>query len=95
MTSTLHIEHQIHDFDMWKAAFARLSEARVRAGVLSHRVGRPVGDDHHVVIDLDFAQVDEAERFLAYLRTQVWTSTQTSPALAGEVTTSVLRRADI
>ncbi len=80
---TLHIEHAIVDFDVWKAAFDRFAELRTRSGVLRHRVRRPVDDPRYVVIDLDFGTTGEAERFLAFLREKVWSSRENAPALAG------------
>jgi hypothetical protein len=95
MTTTVHIEHRIHDFDLWKGAFARLAGARDQAGVIAHRIAQPVGDAHQVVIDLDFAGADQAERFLTFLRTQVWASSEKSPALAGDISTTLLVLADV
>ena len=91
---TLHIEHSIVDFDIWKAAFQRFAEIRTRSGVRRQRVLRPVDDPGYVVIDLDFDTVDEATRFLTFLRTHVWSSPQNSPALAGAVHTRILEAAD-
>jgi hypothetical protein len=73
--ATLHIEHPISDFGTWKAAFDRFAEARARSGVRGHRILRPVDDACYVVVDLDFQTVAEAEGFLDFLRTRVWTST--------------------
>jgi hypothetical protein len=87
---TLHIEHAITDFDLWKAAFDHFSERRTQSGVLRHRVQRPVDDPRYVVIDLDFATTGEAKRFLAFLREQVWASRDSSPALVGEPRATIL-----
>jgi hypothetical protein len=87
---TLHIEHAIADFEVWTAAFARFSAARARAGVMGHRVSRPVDDPRYVVIDLDFTTTDEATRFLAFLRDTVWASPANSPALVGAPRTLIL-----
>jgi hypothetical protein len=87
---TLHIEHAIVDFELWKAAFARFASARAGAGVLRHRVSRPVDDPCYVVVDLDFASADEARRFLAFLRANVWSSPANAPALAGAPQTRIL-----
>jgi hypothetical protein len=46
-----------------------------------------------VVIDLDFADPGSAERFLAWLRSTVWSSPDRAPALAGEVRTLILEPA--
>lgn len=87
---TLHIEHPITDFATWKAAFDRFSSARAKSGVREHRVQQPVDDAHFVVIDLDFATTPEAVRFLEFLRTQVWSSRDSSPALVGTPRTTIL-----
>jgi hypothetical protein len=88
--STLHIEHAIVDFDLWKAAFGRFAEFRKQSGVLRHRIQRPVGDPNYVVIDLDFAATGEAKRFLTFLQEQVWSSPENAPALAGSPQTKIL-----
>lgn len=88
--ATLHIEHPITDYDVWRAAFDRFADARQRAGVLRHRVQRPVDDPRYVVVQLDFGTADEARRFLAFLREQVWSSPGNAPALAGAPETMIL-----
>jgi len=88
--ATLHIEHPVTDFDTWKAAFDRFAERRERAGVRGCRILRPVGDNHYVVVDLDFQTRGEAEAFLGFLRTSVWTSAERAPALAGSPQTKIL-----
>jgi len=89
---TLHIEHAISDFELWKAAFDRFAAARVGAGVLRHRVSRPVDDPCYVVVDLDFATADEAHRFLAFLHASIWSSAASAPALVGAPQTRILER---
>lgn len=79
---TLHIEHQIRDFDSWKAAFDRDPAGRKQSGVRRHRVSCPVDDPNYVMIDLDFDNAGEAETFLATMR-EVWRSPQAAPALVG------------
>ena len=71
---TLRIEHPVTTFDAWKTAFDRFAPIRLDAGVRSHQISRPLDDAEYVVIDLDFDSADAAERFLAFLRTQVWAS---------------------
>jgi hypothetical protein len=90
---TLHIEHAIVDFDLWKAAFDRFAELREQSGVLGHRIQRPVDDPNYVVIDLDFSTTDEAERFLEFLQEKVWPSRENAPALAGPPQTKILKPA--
>jgi len=91
--TTLHIEHAISDFDRWLTAFQRFADARAQAGVRDHRVQRPVDDSNYVVIDLDFDTVDDAERFLGFLQTRVWSSPQNAPALVGTPQTKILQSA--
>lgn len=87
---TLHIEHPITDFDTWAKAFGAFTEVRRQAGVLTHRVQRPIDDPRFVVIDLDFADTDSARSFLGFLETKVWADRANAPALAGEPQTKIL-----
>lgn len=91
---TLHIEHAIVDFGLWKAAFDRFEEVRKQSGVLGARVQRPVDDERYVVIDLDFATTEEAQRFLDFLTTKVWSSAEQAPALIGTPETRILEPAE-
>ena len=90
--TTLHIEHPITDFAVWKAAFDRFAEQRAARGVRDHRIQQPVDDPRYVVVDLDFATTSEAEGFLDFLRTTVWATPERSPALAGTPAALVLQR---
>jgi hypothetical protein len=92
--ATLHIEHPVTDFGTCRAAFDRFAEAREKSGVRGHRILRPVDDARNVVVDLDFQTVGEAEKFLDFLRTRVWGSKQSAPALAGTPQTRILVPAD-
>jgi hypothetical protein len=92
---TLHIEHAINDFDVWRAGFGRFADVRARSGVLAHRVHRPVDDPRYVVIDLDFNSTEEAQRFLTFLREQVWASATDAPALIGSPQTRILEPAQV
>ena len=80
--TTLHIEHPIRDFDLWKAAFERDPIGRERSGVRRYRVLRPIDDPNYVMIDLDFDSSSAAEAFLVALR-EVWRSPAAAPALVG------------
>ncbi len=91
---TLRIEHQIADFAVWRRAFDGFAEARSRAGVLGHRVMRPLDDEHAVAIDLDFPTAEAAEAFERFLRTTVWSDPQRAPALVGSPTTRIFDTAD-
>jgi hypothetical protein len=88
--STLHIEHAILDFDLWRAAFDRLEGARTQAGVRSVQIRRPFDEPHFVVIDLDFDDAQAAERFLGFLRNSVWSSPGAAPALIGAPEAKIL-----
>jgi hypothetical protein len=88
--ATLHIEHPVTDFSSWNTAFARFADARRQAGVRHQRIHRPVDDPAYVLIDLDFDTVEEAERFLDFLRAKVWSSAENAPALAGRPSTRIL-----
>jgi hypothetical protein len=87
---TLHIEHPITDFETWRTAFDRFADARRAAGVLAHRVRRPVDDPCFVVVELDFATTDQARSFLDFLTTEVWARPERAPALAGAPRTTIL-----
>ena len=87
---TLRIEHPISDFAVWRTAFDRIADQRRAAGALRERVSRPVDDPRYVLIDLDFATREQAERFLGFLQTSVWAIPANSPALAGRPVTRVL-----
>jgi hypothetical protein len=87
---TLHIEHPITDFGTWQAAFDGFAGARANGGALAARVYRPVDDDKYVLVDLDFATVDQAERFREFLHSRVWSAPDSSPALAGAPVTRIL-----
>jgi hypothetical protein len=88
--ATLHIEHPISDYGVWKSAFDRFEEVRQRSGVKYHRIHRPTDDPAYVVVHLDFGTVEEARAFLGFLRTKVWSSPQNAPALAGTPQTRIL-----
>ncbi len=92
---TLRIEHQISDFDSWKAAFDRDPIGRERSGVRRHRVLRPLDDQDYVLIDLDFDSASDAEAFLAALRREVWGSRQAAPALVGGPQTRIVEAVEI
>jgi hypothetical protein len=86
----LHIEHPITEFTVWKSAFDRFADARASAGVIEHRISRPVDDDAYIVVDLTFAKHEEAEKFLTFLQTMVWARPEASPGLRGEPQTRIL-----
>jgi hypothetical protein len=87
---TLSIEHAISDFPTWKQAFDRFAEARQKAGVVSHRIRRPVGDPHYLVIELEFDAHENADNFSQFLHNTVWANRDASPALEGAPETRIL-----
>ena len=91
---TLHIEHPISDFDIWRNAFDGFADMRGQSGVRSHTIRQPVDDPQYVVIDLDFDTTALAEHFLDLLRTRVWANRDNSPALAGAPITRILKVRD-
>lgn len=65
---TVRIEHPIHDYASWRAAFDRDPAGREAAGVRHYRVYRAVDDENYVLVDLDFDTRDTADRFVATMR---------------------------
>jgi hypothetical protein len=88
--TTLRIEHAIHDYDQWNAAFASYEPARASAGVRSYTIRRPVDDPKYLMLDLEFDTTDAARRFAQFLEQKVWSSPASAPALAGVPRTRVL-----
>lgn len=87
---TLHIEHEIVELDLWKAAFDRFADLRTHAGVRAHRIQQPIDDPHYVVVDLEFGTTAEAHAFADTLRSRIWPSRNNAPALAGTPRTRIL-----
>jgi hypothetical protein len=81
--TTLHIEHPVTDLDVWLAAFNRMAGARTKAGVTAQRVLHPVDDPNYILVELDFPTTEEAQRFLTFLKSKVWSSNDNAPALDG------------
>jgi len=51
---TLHIEHDVIDYDAWKKVFDDDPADRKGSGVRRYRLSRSTDDPNHVLIDLDF-----------------------------------------
>jgi hypothetical protein len=79
----LQIERPIRDFETLKVAFDRFSDKRRKSGVRRHQIFQPADDENYVVLDLEFESESEAADFLGWLRREVWSSREASPALAG------------
>jgi hypothetical protein len=90
MTTTLHIEYDVTDFATWKGDFVRFAKMRQQAGVRQERIHQPIDGSSHVVLQLDFDDVDAAENYLDFLRTKVWAEPGNVPTLIGEPQTRLL-----
>jgi len=93
---TLRIEHAIHDYDSWQRAFDGFAGARAKAGVRRYAIRQPADDPMFLTLDLEFDTAGQAEAFASFLHRHVWSSPESSPALAGRPQTRVLdvRRAE-
>ena len=80
---TLHLEHAIKDFELWKTAFDRDPIDRRGLGVRRYRIVRPLDDPHYVMVDLDFETAADAEACRAALQV-LWGSGTAAPALVGD-----------
>ena len=60
----VRIEHAVPDFDKWKEAFDRDPANRKGSGVHRYQISRRVNEPDYVMIDLEFANLDEARAFL-------------------------------
>ena len=67
----LRMEHPIHDFASWKAAFDSDPIGRARSGVRRYQIYRPIDDPNYVMIDLEFDDAKAAEEMAAALQ-QLW-----------------------
>src|SRR5688572_21633303 len=81
--ATLRIEHAITDYATWKGAFDRAAPFRAQAGVRGYRIQRPVDEPNYLLIDLEFDDAASADSFRTFLRENIWTSPEASPALDG------------
>lgn len=88
--TTLRVEHAVSDFAVWRRAFDGFADARANAGVRSFVIRRPIDDQNYLMLDLEFDDVEAAQRFAGFLREKVWASPETSPALAGAPQTRIL-----
>jgi len=78
---------------MHNAAFARLADARRRAGVRQQLVCRPADDPAYVIVDLDFDSVAGAGKFHGFRQARIRASDENAPALAGTPRTRILKAA--
>jgi hypothetical protein len=92
---TLLIEHAISDYDTWHDAFGRFAARRKEGGVVRERIMQPVDDPHYVLVDLEFATLEAAERFRLFLQTQVWSTPANAPALVGSPQARIVATAPV
>ena len=71
----LQIEHKVQNFAGWKKAFQSDPINRKKSGVRSYKILRPMDDPNHVIIDLEFDNLKEAEDTLAALR-KLWVNVE-------------------
>ena len=91
MTTTLRVELQVRDYDMWRAAFERDAAGRERHGAREYRIFRPLDDDKTVMLDLDFSDADQADGFLQVMKRDVWPNPEKAPAKLGVPKTRIAR----
>lgn len=68
---TLRIEHPIGDFEAWKDAFDSDPLKRAESGVSRYQIWRSIEPADHVMIDLEFADADDARSMRERLR-ELW-----------------------
>ena len=92
--TTLHIQHEVRDFEIWKAAFDQAAEMRVRGGVRRYVISRPVDQPLNVMIDLEFDDRKSAETYLGILKANVWQTPQAQAAVDGGIQTTILEQVE-
>jgi hypothetical protein len=88
--TTLRMELQVRDYDMWRQAFEGDAGGRQQAGMRRYRIFRPNDDPRCVMLDADFDNTEEAEGFLEIMRTRVWPDPAKAPAKVGTPDTRIL-----
>ena len=85
--TTLHISHDVRDFDQWLATFNTFGDFRTQGGVTACTVRHGVDDPAFVTVDLTFGSTEAARAFLGRLEAEIWPS---SPHLDGTPTVRIL-----
>lgn len=67
----VRIEHSVPDFAAWKQAFDQDPADRQASGVRRYTILRAADDPNHVMIDLAFDTLDDAEAFLRSME-RIW-----------------------
>ena len=81
----LQIEHLVPDFNGWKKTFDSDPLNRKQSGVRSYRIFRTVGNPNNIIIELEFDNLQEAEKMNESLK-QLW------PRVEGKVIMSPTSR---
>jgi hypothetical protein len=90
MTTTLRLEVEVRDYDLWREAFRKDAGGRAEHGMRSYRIYRPVDDPHRVMIDGDFDDPKAAQGFVDVMRSQVWPDPSKAPSKIGRPRTSIV-----
>jgi quinol monooxygenase YgiN len=62
--SVLVIQHPVRDFQAWKKAFDSDPAGRAKNGVTRHAIYRPHDDPNYVIVSMEFASREQAQKFL-------------------------------
>jgi hypothetical protein len=89
--TTLHIEHSISDFDLWKTMFDRAEDLRAECRVRAYDIHQPADDHGYVTIRVELDTPDDARLLLSRLET-AWADRTRTPALRGKPVTRILER---
>ena len=65
--TTVHIQHEVRDFEAWKRAFDQDPLRRGRGGAVRHVMFRAAGKPNFVLVQLEFAKREDAEAYLLEL----------------------------
>jgi hypothetical protein len=71
MVSMIVIQHPVADFQAWKKAFDSDPVGRAKNGVTRHAIYRSADDRNQVVVHLEFASLEQAQKFLPVL-SEMW-----------------------
>ena len=67
----VRIEHSVSNFEKWKQMFDSDPADRKGSGVRRYEILHSRDDPNHVMIDLEFNSIGEAEAFLSKMR-RIW-----------------------
>ena len=89
-TTTLRVELQVRDYDLWRGAFEKDAGGRQQAGMRRYRIFRPADDTRCVMLDADFDTAEQAQAFLDIMQTRVWPDPAKAPAKVGAPMTRIV-----